>query len=241
VERGDIRSDLQMHSTWSDGNNSVLEMAEACRDLGHDYMAITDHGGEITIANGLDLDSIRKQKEEIEEARKKAGIGILHGLEANIQKDGKLDIGKKEKEEVDLVLGAIHSAFRMDRNDMTERLVTAVGSGDFHILAHPTARMLQERKGIDVDMDKVFEAAADTGTIMEINAYPKRLDLGGYHVKRAIEAGVKISIGTDSHRSDHLRYIDLGVATARRGWATKDDIVNTLSLDEFKKLISGIG
>ena len=237
VERGDVISDLQMHSNWSDGKNTIAEMANACKELGHKYMAITDHAGEIRIAHGMDLDRIRKQGKEIREAEKEVDIRILHGIEANIGKDGRIDVGKEAREEVDLVLGAIHSHFRMDRKEMNERLLTAVKGGEFHIFAHPTGRMIQERKGVDVDMDKLFGAAADAGVIMEVNAYPERLDLSGYNVKRAIEAGVRISIGTDSHRTDHLRFIDLGVATARRGWAEKKDIVNTLPLGEFEKLL----
>ena len=238
VERGDVSGDLQMHSDWSDGKNTMREMAEAARDIGHEYIAMTDHAGEIAIAHGLDLERVKKQGKEIEKLNDDLdGIRIIHGLEANIKKDGKLDISKDVIEEVDLVLGSIHSSLRADRRDMTERMVTAVKSGQFRILAHPTGRRLQERKGIDVDLEDVFEAASEAGTALEINAFPDRLDLNGYNVKRAIDAGVKLSIGTDSHRTDHLRFIDLGVSTARRGWAEKDDVINTLSWSGFSKFL----
>ncbi len=238
VEREDILADLQMHSDYSDGKNTMREMAEAAEEIGHRYIAMTDHAGEIAIAHGLDLERVKKQKKEIERLNDDLeGISIIHGIEANIKKDGKLDIEKEMIEEVDLVLGSVHSSLRMDRNEMTDRIVTAVKSGQFKILAHPTGRRLQERKGIDVDLDDVFEAASEAGTALEINAFPERLDLNGYNVKRAVDAGVKLSIGTDSHRTDHLRFIDLGVSTARRGWAEKDDIINTLSSDTIRKFL----
>lgn len=238
IERDDIRGDLQMHSDWSDGRNTMEEMVEACIELGHEYMAVTDHAGEIRIAGGLDLKRIRKQVKEIDRLNSEFDeIEIIKGLEANIQKDGKLDISKEEREEVDLVLGSVHSSFRMERKEMTDRLVTAVKSGEFHILAHHTGRKIQERKGIDVDLEKLFREGAEGGTIFEINAYPDRLDLNGYNVKRAIDEGCRISIGTDSHGKDHLRFIDIGVSTARRGWATKEDIINAMSFKDLMRTL----
>jgi len=234
VERGDIKGDLQSHSDWSDGKNTIEEMVQGARELWHDYLALTDHACEIRIAHGLDLKRVKEQGKEIDRINSEIeDLHIIHGLEANIKKDGKLDVGKDITQEVDLVLGSIHSSLRMDRKEMTDRMVTAVRSGEFRILAHPTGRKIQERKAVDVDLDKVFEAASDSNTIMEINAYPDRLDLNGYNVKKAIEAGVKLSIGTDAHSKDHLRYIDLGVATARRGWAENGDIINTMAFKEL--------
>jgi len=233
----DIRCDLQMHSTWSDGKDTLHDMASRCRELGYEYAVITDHVGEIRVANALDLNRIRKQKKEIARIEDELDFRIIQGVEANIRKDGSLDVEKELMEEAEIVLAAVHSAFRMDRKEMTERLVNAVSSGDLHILAHPLGRKIQERKPIDVDLDRVLEAASDAGTIMEVNAFPERLDLNGYNVKRALDAGVRLSIGTDAHMREHLGYIQLGVSTARRGWATADDIMNTRSEKELLRAL----
>ncbi|MFO8051733.1 MAG: DNA polymerase/3'-5' exonuclease PolX [Thermoplasmatota archaeon] len=234
VKVQDLRCDLQMHSDWSDGKASLKEMAEACMERGYEFFVITDHAGELTVANSLDLKRFREQRKEIDKLKEEMDMEIVHGVEANIKKSGRLDVPKEIIEEADLVLGSVHSSFRMERKKMTDRMVTAVKSGQFHILAHPTGRKIMEREQIDVDMDKLFEAASEAGTVLEVNAYPERLDLGGHYVKRAIDAGVDLSIGTDAHRKDHLRFIDLGVYTARRGWAEKKNIINTMTLKELK-------
>jgi DNA polymerase (family 10) len=239
VDLDDIHGDLQMHTTWSDGSNSIAEMMEAARDIGHDYIAITDHVGSLRIAGGLDADEVAEQAQEIQEARDTIeDVHVFHGVEANIMKDGSLDVGPDIFDQVDLVLAGIHSAFRMDEPEMTERLVKAIEHPAVDIIPHPTCRRLQKREPINVDLDAVLQAAADSNVAMEINAYPERLDLNDAHVRRAREYGVMLSIGTDAHRASHLRYYELGVAVARRGWLEPGDVINTLSVAELEKRFS---
>ena len=232
----DVKGDLQMHTTWSDGSDTVEEMAKAARKLGHEYIAITDHVGSLRIAGGMDADQVAEQAEEIQAARDTIdGIRIFHGVEANIMKDGSLDVGSEIFDQVDVVLAGVHSAFRMDEAEMTERLVTAIEHPAVDIIPHPTCRRLQKREPISVDMETVLQAAADNNVVMEINAYPERLDLNDAHARRAKERGVMLSIGTDAHRASHLRYYELGVAVARRGWLEKADVINTLDAEALAK------
>ncbi len=239
VDLDDIHGDLQMHTAWSDGSNSIAEMVEAALDIGHEYIAITDHVGSLRIAGGMDADEVAGQAEEIQDARDTVnGIHVFHGVEANIMKDGSLDVGPDILDQVDVVLAGIHSAFRMDEPYMTDRLVKAIKHPAVDIIPHPTCRRLQKREPISVDLDAVFQAAADSEVAMEINAYPERLDLNDAHARRAREYGVMLSIGTDAHRADHLRYYELGVAVARRGWLEPGDVINTLSVAELEKRFS---
>jgi len=232
----DVKGDLQMHTTWSDGSDTVEEMAKGARKLGHEYIAITDHVGSLRIAGGMDADQVAEQAEEIQAARDTIdGIRIFHGVEANIMKDGSLDVGSEIFDQVDVVLAGVHSAFRMDEAEMTERLVTAIEHPAVDIIPHPTCRRLQKREPISVDMETVLQAAADNNVVMEINAYPERLDLNDAHARRAKERGVMLSIGTDAHRASHLRYYELGVAVARRGWLEKADVINTLDAEALAK------
>lgn len=232
----DVRGDLQMHTTWSDGSNSVDEMAAAALEMGHEYIAITDHVGSLRIAGGLDADEVTEQANEIQAARDKFDdIHIFHGVEANVMKDGSLDVGPHILDQVDLVLAGVHSAFRMDEEAMTDRLIKAIEHPAVDIIPHPTCRRLQKREPIEVDLDAVLQAAADNDVAMEINAYPERLDLNDAHVRRAKALGVTLSIGTDAHRADHLRYYELGVAVARRGWLEPSDIINTLDAAKLEK------
>lgn len=239
VELDDVKGDLQMHSKWSDGANTLEEMIREAQDLGHEFIGFTDHVGQLKIAGGMDAKDLKKQQDKINSLRKKHNhLHIFHGVEANIKKNGKLDIGKKILKQADFVLGSVHSAFRMNKKDMTKRIITAFEEQHFHILAHPTVRKLQKREPIKMDMKKIMDAAKDNNIILEINAYPERLDLNDTNVRLAVENGVKLSIGTDAHRKDHLRYYELGVAIARRGWATKKDIINTYSVNKLEKLFS---
>ncbi len=232
----DVKGDLQMHTTWSDGSDSVEEMAKAARKLGHEYIAITDHVGSLRIAGGMDADMVAEQAEEIQAARDTIDdIRIFHGVEANIMKDGSLDVGSEIFGQVDVVLAGVHSAFRMDEAEMTERLITAIMHPAVDIIPHPTCRRLQKREPVSVDMEAVLQAAADNNVVMEINAYPERLDLNDAHARRAKEQGVMLSIGTDAHRASHLRYYELGVAVARRGWLEKGDVINTLDAEALAK------
>jgi len=237
VEYDDIKGDLQMHTQWSDGVNTIEEMVEEARKLGHKFIAITDHAGSLKIAGGMDEEEIIEQAKEIEKLREKYDdIYIFHGVEANIMKDGTVDVGKEVLKKVDVVLASIHSAFRMEEKEMTARLLKAMENEYVDIIAHPTCRVIQKREPIKVDMEKVMEMAKENNIILEINAYPERLDLNDVNVKMAVEHGVKLSIGTDAHNKEHLRFYELGTAVARRGWAGKKDIINTYEVRKLRKM-----
>ncbi|MCD6481251.1 MAG: DNA polymerase/3'-5' exonuclease PolX [Thermoplasmata archaeon] len=237
VEYEDVKGDLQMHTKWSDGANTIEEMVQEARKLGHKFIAITDHVGSLKIAGGMDEEKIAEQAREIEKVREKYDdIYIFHGVEANIMKDGSIDVGKEVLKNVDVVLASIHSAFRMEEKEMTARLLKAMDNEYVDIIAHPTCRIIQKREPIKVDMEKVMEKAKENDIVMEINAYPERLDLNDLNVKMAVEYGVKLSIGTDAHAKEHLRFYDLGTAVARRGWATKKDVINTYDVDKLKRM-----
>jgi len=234
VKYGDIKGDLQMHSEWSDGVHSIKEMAETAKELGHKYIAITDHTGELRIAGGMDERTILKYFAEIDKVDKALkGIRILKGLETNIRKDGTIDISDKVLAKADIVLASVHSNFKMGREEMTKRICKAMENPHVDIISHPTARVIQGRPGYEVDFDELFACAKKTGTVLEINSYPDRLDLSDVNIKRAIEASIKLSIGTDSHSKNQLHNIELGIAQARRGWATRKDIINSMSYNEL--------
>ena len=237
IEYGDVKGDLQMHTKWSDGANTIEEMVEEARKMGHEFIAITDHVGSLKIAGGMDEDEIRKQMREVGKVNEKYDdIHVFYGVEVNIMKDGSLDMGKSVLKDVDVVVAGIHSGLRMSEEEMTARMIKAMESGVVNIIAHPTGRIIQRREGIKLDFEKVFDAAKENGVVMEINAQPARLDLNDVHVKRAVEKGLKLSIGTDAHNLSNLHYINLGVAVARRGWAEKKDIINTYSPKKLEKL-----
>ncbi|MCD6447990.1 MAG: DNA polymerase/3'-5' exonuclease PolX [Thermoplasmata archaeon] len=237
VEYEEVKGDLQMHTKWSDGANTIEEMVQEARRLGHKFIAITDHVGSLKIAGGMDEESVKEQAKEIEKMREKYDdIYIFHGVEANIMKDGSLDVSNDLLKEVDIVLASVHSAFRMDEKEMTARVIKAIEHPYVDIIAHPTCRIIQKREPIKVDMEKVLEAAKDNNVIMEINAYPDRLDLNDIHTKMAVERGVKVSIGTDAHNKSHLKFYELGIAVARRGWARREDVINTYDVEKLMRL-----
>lgn len=239
VEYEDVKGDLQMHTKWSDGANTIEEMIEKAVELGHKFIAITDHGGSLKIAGGMNEEKLIEQGKEIERLRDKFNdIHIFHGIEVNIKKDGSLDVEKSTLKEVDVVLASIHSAFRMDERDMTSRLIKAIENEYVDIIAHPTCRIIQKREPIKVDIEKVLEKARDNNVTMEINAYPDRLDLNDINTKKAVDIGVKLSIGTDAHNKEHLQFYEFGVAVARRGWAEKKSVINTYTIKELEKLFS---
>ena len=233
----EVKGDLQMHTKWSDGSNTIKEMIEEARQLGHKFIAITDHVGSLKVAGGMDEREVLEQAKEIEKLREAYDdIYIFHGVEANIMKNGELDVSNNLLKQVDVVLASVHSAFRMEEKEMTTRIIKAIEHEYVDILAHPTCRIIQKREPIKVDMEKILQTAKDNGVIMEINSYPDRLDLNDIHVKLAVDMGVKLSIGTDAHRKDHLQYYKLGIAVARRGWATKEDIINTYTVEKLQKI-----
>ncbi len=229
VKLDDVLSDLQMHTTFSDGAHSVEEMARQAMRLGRKYIAITDHVGHLKIAGAMDIATIKRQWQEIEKVNKKLkNFTVLKGCEVDINPDGSIALEDKYLAKFDAVLGSIHSNFKMPRAEMTKRLVRAMENPHVNIISHPTGRVIHKRSGYELDMEEVFRSAARTKTILEINAYPDRLDLNDQNIRKAIGYGVILSIGTDSHSKNQLHNLNLGVIQARRGWATKSDIVNCM-------------
>ena len=230
----DLRGDLQIQTTWTDGANSIEEMAEEARRLGLEYIAITDHTKGLAMTGGSDEKKLLRQMAMIEEInRSLKGITVLKGAEVNINKDGSLDIKDEVLAELDVVGIAVHSHFNLPRREMTERIKRAMRNPHADILFHPTGRVIQKREPYDVDMDEIIRTAKETGTVLEVDAYPDRLDLKDEHVRKAIEAGVKLVIDSDAHSVNHVRFLEFGVAQARRGWARKNDILNTLPEKDF--------
>jgi DNA polymerase (family 10) len=240
IDYKDVKGDLQMHTKWSDGNNTIEEMVLAAKKLGYSYICITDHTGKLAIAHALDKKRIVEQRKEIEKVSKKlSGITILHGVEVNIKDDGTLDMPDKVLKELDIVVASVHSGFKNPKEKITRRMLKAMENENVDIIAHPTGRLITKRQSYEIDLEKVFEAAKKTNTIMEINAYPERMDLRDTHVRAAVKAGVKLVISTDAHNADQLHFMKLGIGTARRGWATKNDVINTRSLKEMMRMLKG--
>ncbi|HUE56591.1 MAG TPA: DNA polymerase/3'-5' exonuclease PolX [Candidatus Udaeobacter sp.] len=230
----DVKGDLQMHTTASDGKNSIEEMAEAARQLGHQYIALTDHSKAVTVANGLDEKRMAAHIKKIHAANgKDLGIQVLAGAEVDILKDGSLDYSNELLAQLDVVVCSIHSYFNLDRAAMTERLLAAIENPHTQIIAHPTGRLLLRRDAFAYDMEKVLETCAKHGVAMECNSYPDRLDLKDVYLRMCKERGVKVVISTDSHNTTNLALIRYGVTMARRGWLEKKDVINTLPTTEF--------
>ncbi len=231
----DIRGDLQMHSTWSDGKHSLREMAEACRERGYEYLAITDHSQAVTVAGGLKPDQVQAQWEEVERVRAEVeGIFLFRSLEIDILKDGSLDMPDEILSELDLVLVSVHSFMNLGRSEMTDRVIRALEHPEVDILAHPTGRILNRREPFEMDVEAVLQAAAALDVAVELNAHPHRLDLNESHVRRAKELAVRVAIDTDAHSVGDLNYMSYGVDQARRGWLEPEDVLNALSLEEFR-------
>ncbi|MGA6959699.1 MAG: PHP domain-containing protein, partial [Candidatus Acidiferrales bacterium] len=230
----DIRGDLQMHTTASDGRNSIEEMGKAAADLGYEYIALTDHSKAVTVANGMDEKRTLEQIKKIRAAQARVPeIRLLAGIEVDILKNGKLDLDDEVLAQLEVVVASVHSYMNLGREEMTERLVAAIENPYTQIIAHPTGRLVLRRDPFDYEMEKVLEAAKERGVAMECNAYPDRLDLKDVHLRMAKERGVKIVISTDSHTAANLKFMKYGVITARRGWIEKREVINTLPTAEF--------
>jgi DNA polymerase (family 10) len=229
IKTEEVISELHTHSTWSDGKATIQEMAQIAIDRGYKVLAITDHSVSLTIGNGLSIERLLAQKEEIEAARQEFGdrLMILHGTEMEIKADGTLDFPDEIIADLDLVIASLHVSMRQPREQVTERMLTAIRNPHVDIIGHPTNRLIPKRAGSDLDMDAIFEAAAEYGTALEINANPVRLDLDDIHTRRAVEMGIPITINTDAHFPEQLGYLSLGVDTARRGWVEKQHVINT--------------
>lgn len=230
VQIDDIRGDFHMHTVASDGRCQIEEMVEAARQAGYEFLCITDHSESSVIANGQSPKRLAKQIEQIRKiAAKLKGITLMAGAEVDILADGSLDFDDKLLSELDFVVASIHSGMAGPREKVTMRTLKAMENPYVGCIGHPTGRLIGQREAMDLDMPAVIEQAAQTHTALEINANPSRLDLKDVHCKMAIEAGVKLAIGTDAHSTEGLGLMHYGVATAGRGWATKDDILNALS------------
>jgi len=230
----DIRGDLQMHTTASDGHNSIEEMGEAARELGYEYIALTDHSQAVSVANGMDEKRTLEQIKKIRAAETRVqGIRLLAGIEVDIKKNGSLDLDNEVLAQLDVVVASVHSYMNLERSEMTERILAAIENPYTQIIAHPTGRLLLRREPFVYEIEKVLAAAARAGVAMECNAYPDRLDLSDVHLRLAKQCGVKIVISTDSHSTGNLKFMKYGVITARRGWIEKKDVINTLPLGDF--------
>jgi DNA polymerase (family 10) len=234
LELDDVRGDLHCHTTWSDGKAAVVEMAAAARDLGYEYLAICDHTPNVRVVPGLDADDLRRQAEEIAAANEElAPFRVLRGAECDIRADGELDLPDDVLRELEWVQLSLHAGQRGARAELTRKVTEAMRHPAVRCLSHPKGRIINHRPENALDLDSVFEVALETGVAVEVNGLPDRLDLSGTHVRRAVDAGVPIVVSTDAHSLRGLGNMRLAVHTARRGWATAADVVNTRPLAEI--------
>ncbi|MEW6183735.1 MAG: DNA polymerase/3'-5' exonuclease PolX [Bacillota bacterium] len=247
VEPWEIKGDLHVHSKYSDGSASLGEIAEKARRMGHQWVAVCDHSQSLKVAGGLDLQALERKRAAVEAFNAQSGdFRLLCGAEVEIGMDGRLDYPDEVLASLDVVVAAIHTGFRQGEEVQTRRLLTAMKNPYVHVIAHPTGRLIGERGGYGVDLAAVFNTAAETATVLEINAYYKRLDLNDHLCRTAAAKGVRFSIGSDAHLLSHMDFISLGVGVARRGWLGPKQVVNTLShrellesLNEKKRLFQG--
>lgn len=241
IPYGSIRGDLQIQTNWTDGQHSIEQMARAAKDAGLEYIAITDHTKALAMTGGLDERGLARQGKAIDKLnRKLKKFRILKSSEVDVLRNGKLDIKDEALKKLDLVCIAVHSLFNLSEKEQTERIIQAMKNPHVNILFHPTGRIIQKRPAYVLDMDKIIRAAKQYGVALEISALPDRLDLKDTHIRQAVEYGAKLVIDSDAHNADHFKYLDLGIAQARRGWAAKADVLNTLPCDEFLKRIKGL-
>jgi DNA polymerase (family 10) len=239
VEPDHVRGDLQAHTDATDGANTIREMAQAAADRGYQYFAITDHSKRVTMAGGLDDDAARRHADAIRDADSDIdALWLMAGIEVDILKSGKLDLETKTLEGLDWVVASIHYDRNLEKGKMTERYLAAIESGVVHCLGHPLGRIIGERDPMPLDMDRIFEACAEHGVWIEINAQPDRLDLPDVHVKQAREAGVEFTLGTDAHKIRDLDFMRFGVGVARRGWLERKNILNTRTVKQLRKRLS---
>jgi len=235
LEQDDILGDLHVHSEASDGTASLEELRKAAEELGYKYLAVTDHAANLRVAGGLDRDRIASQVEEIRKMNEAgdSSVILLAGTELNVDNDGGIDYDDEILSMLDVVIASVHGGFKQDREQITHRIITAMLNPHVKIIAHPTGRLIGQRPPYDLDLRAVIREARDTGTALELNAFPDRLDLNDEHLMEAHAKGVMIAIGTDAHRLEHLRYMVYGTATARRGWLEKGDVLNTMEPEEL--------
>jgi DNA polymerase (family 10) len=238
IKLKDIKGDLHVHTNWSDGVSSIEEMVEAAQNLGYSYMTICDHSESLKIAGGLpgkklleQVNKIRKLNDELK------NFYVFSSLECDIRSNGKLDIKAEIEDKMDYITASVHSGFNMNEDEMTQRIISAFEHKKVKVFAHPTGRLLQRRDPYKVNIETLLDSAKENDVILEINSFPDRLDLNDTNVKYAKEKGNKFVISTDSHNILHLQYMQFGVACARRGWLTKDDVINTQPVTKIKKLL----
>ncbi|HLC73301.1 MAG TPA: DNA polymerase/3'-5' exonuclease PolX, partial [Candidatus Nanoarchaeia archaeon] len=238
INYGEVKGDLQVQTDWTDGSNSIKEMALGAKKYGLQYIVITDHTRTLAMTGGLKEQDLIEQGKEIDKINNEInGIKIFKGAEVNILKDGSLDINDETLAKLDIVGIAVHSNFNMRQEDMTNRIIKAMKNKHADILFHPTGRIIQKREAYQVDMDKIIKGAIETNTILEIDAYPDRLDLNDEYIKKAIKVGAKLCIDSDAHNIKHFDFLKFGIAQARRGWATSKDVINTMGLKEFERYV----
>lgn len=238
IDLKDMRGDLQMHTRWSDGSDSIEAMAKAAKELGYEYIAITDHSQSLKFVGGVPVDELREHIKLARRASDKVGITVLMGTECDILPDGRLDYPDDVLKELDVVVASVHSRLRMTEDEMTARIVKALDNPHVDILGHPTGRLLESRDAYAVNIARLIEAAGRTKTALEINASPKRLDLSDQHARMARERGVPLVISTDAHTRYQLRYMEYGVAIARRAWLEPKHVLNTRPLEEFRSWLN---
>jgi DNA polymerase (family 10) len=230
IELSQIRGDLHMHTTWSDGDDTAEALAREAKARGYEYIAITDHSRSLRFAGGVSIDDLREHVKEVQRLSDRVGLRILMGSEVDILADGSLDYPDEVLRTLDIVIGSVHSRLRMSEAEMTRRVIAAMENPHLDILGHPTGRLVGQRPPFDLDLDAVIEAARRTETVLEINAYPERLDLKDSHIRLARDRDALFEIGTDAHRRDHLRAMEYGTGAARRGWVEARSVINTWPL-----------
>ena len=242
IDYGDLKGDLQIQTNWTDGENTVEECAEAAIKNGLEYIAITDHTKRLAMTGGLDEKKLIEQMRVIDKLNQQLTtnnqqLKILKGSEVDILKDGTLDIIDEVLEKLDVVGAAIHSYFNLSREEQTKRMIKAMENKNVDIIFHPTGRIINRRPAYEIDMDEIIKAAKRTGTILEIDAFPNRLDLKEEYIRKCVKAGVKMAIDSDAHALAHMGYLEWGIAQARRGWAEKNDIINCWPLEKMLKML----
>jgi len=239
VELSDIKGNLHTHTEWSDGHDSIEELALAAKDMGYQYIAITEHSAGRGIAHGLDVERLRRQVAEIRALNERlTGIRVLTGIEVDIRADGSLDLPHEMLSELDIVIAAVHSAMNQSKEKMTQRVINAIENPDVDMIAHPTCRLIGEREPVAINLEALFQAVAKYNKMIEINAMPDRLDLKDIHTFRARDLGVKLVIGTDAHSIAHLDFMRFGVGVARRAWCEPQHILNTVPLTELLAILN---
>ncbi|MEM4368062.1 MAG: DNA polymerase/3'-5' exonuclease PolX, partial [Candidatus Anstonellales archaeon] len=237
IDLKDIKGDTHVHSNYSDGANTIKEIAEYAYKLGYEWIIVCDHSQSLKVAGGLDIKTLYKKIEEIKNLNKTSKVRILCGQEVDILSDGRLDYPDDVLKELDFVIAAVHTGFKQSEEQITERIIRAIDNKYVHSISHPTGRLLNKRSPYKVNISKIIEYASKAGVMLEINAFPERLDLNDINTKYAKEHNVLISIGTDAHHISQMEYMQLGVYVARRGWLEKKNVVNTLSQSDLIKYL----